>query len=381
MRQNILLIFLILLLTGCTVGRGTGVFPPAADLNAQPPLGSNDDGRDYRILVANGLSETITLIERNDGTWNVSPDILPTGQAPNQFAIRDGICYLVNSLSNAIQVIDPKTLTTIREISTGAGTNPMFMDFVDDTTAFVTCYITNEVLLVDLKTETEPENRIIERIPLPDSDELPHDEGVTTNARPGGLAVVDNRCFVACSNLQMAHMAGGPGVLIEIDIPTLSISAIHELTGRDTTQVIHSPRFPERLIILSAGDYDFMEGFIGNGVVESLDLETGEIFQVIEIDGAPFGGAIGPDDILLMENGKESALLRVDLRDGIELQNFKLPTYGEPLSYASALLGLQGLICVTNFNADRLYLLDPNTGDILAELATGDGPDAIILDH
>ncbi len=380
MRSVRIALVLVLLLTGCTVGRGTGAFPPAADLNAQPGIGPDDDGRDYRILVANGLSENITMIDRRDGVWSVSQNIVATGQAPNQMLVRNGLCYVVNSLSNSIQIIDVETLDVVREISTGPGTNPVFMDFTDDHTAIASCYLTNEVLLIDVEPDTSPEDRIIGRIPLPPSTDLPRDEDdIPTNAGPGGLAVVGDRCYVACSNLKAVHVAGGPGLLAVIDIPSRSVQRMIELSGRDTVQVIHSPRFPERLIVLSAGDNDPAIGFVGNGTVESLNLDTGEIFQVIEVAGAPFGGAIGPDDILLMENGKEGVVLRVDLFSGVELQAFELPTYGEPLSYASSILALPGLVCVTNFNADRFYLLEPDSGEILAQLATGDGPDAMVL--
>ncbi len=379
MRLAITGILIAFLLTGCTLGRGSGVFPPAADIQAQPPVSAEDDGRDYRILIANGLSETITLVERESGMWNVTPDVLQTGQSPSQIVVKDGLCYIVNSLSNSIQVIDPIAMTTIREVSTGSGTNPMFMEFVDDSSALVTCYLSNEAVLIDLSADTLTEERILGRIAMPDQDELPKDEGKTTDARPGGIAVVDDTAYVACANLEMAHVAGGHGIIVQIDIPSLAIVGTIELDGRDTVSVIRSLRFPNRLIAISAGDYDPGIGFTGNGLVESIDLISGEIVQGVEVNGAPFGGVIGADDILVMENGMESKVLRVDLRKGVELDSYSLPTYGEPLSYASSILALPGLICVTNFNADRLCLVDPANGDILAELATGDGPDAIAL--
>lgn len=377
MRFAAIAIITLLLLVGCTVGRGSTVFPPEADVQAQPPLSHNDDGADHRLLIANGLSENITLIERTDGVWSVTADAIETGQSPNFMTVRDGTCYLVNSLSNSIQIIDPENLETVREISTGAGTNPMVLDFVGETIVMVSCYLSNEVLMIDISEGTPFNERILKRIAMPEGDELPHDTGKASYARPGGLDVVGDRCYVACANLSMVHVAGGPGVLAVIDASSGEITDRIELAGRDTISVLHSDRLPERLIILSAGNYEPGTGFAGDGKVESLDITSGEIFQVIEIDGAPFGGTVGPDDVLFLENGKTAEVVRVDLREGIQLDGWALPSYGEPVSYASAIIALPGFLAATNFNADRMYLLDPKDGSILAELATGDGPDAI----
>ncbi len=378
--QRVLPVILILLVSiGCTVGRGSTTFPPEADMQAVPPLGADDDGRDYRVLVANGLSETITLVERTNGNWNVTPDVLATGSSPAQLVVHEDFAYLVNSLSNSIQVIDVVNMATVREISTGAGTNPMSIAFVDDYTAMVSCYLTDEVVLLDISTETPTDERILGRIPMPSPEELPHDPDAATRAAPGELVVVDDRCFVVCSNLIFLHAAGGPGVLVEIDVPSHQISTTHVLNGRNTTGIIHSPRFPRRLVLISAGDFSLSEGFLGNGVVESFDLDAGEVFQVVNVEGAPFDGVIGSDDILFLENGKEAEVLRVDLHEATSLDGYPLPDHGLSLSYASSMLALPGLLLVTDFNSDRLYLQDPSTGEMLAELATGDGPDAMAL--
>ena len=79
----------------------------------------------------------------------------------------------------------------------------------------------------------------------------------------------------------------------------------------------------------------------------------------------------------VLENAKIGALLRVDLHEGKALSDFPLPTHGETLSYALAVLPLPGLLCVTDFNADQLYLLEPSSGNVLAQLFVGDGPDAM----
>lgn len=374
-----LFLFIVLLHSGCTIGRGSGIFPPAADIDAQPALSLDDDGSDHRILVANGLSENVTLVERTDGIWHVTQNVRQTGISPSQVVFHNGLCYIVNSLSNSIQVVDPYELKTIREISTGAGTNPNFVAFINDSEALVSCYLSNEVLLVDFGNDIDPENRIVRSIALPDSENLPHDADVTTWARPGGIAVTGGMAYVACSNLDQLHEAGGPGLLVVIDLEEMEIVNILELEGRNTVQVLHSPRFPDRLVVMSAGDHTVTDGFLGNGVVESLDLTTGEIFQTVNINGSPYGGAIGPGDILFMENARESDVLRVDLKTGALLECFKIPEHGLSLSFASSIMTLPGLILATNFNSDLLSLIDPLTGEILAELQTGDGPDAMVL--
>jgi hypothetical protein len=177
----------------------------------------------------------------------------------------------------------------------------------------------------------------------------------------------------------MMHVAGGPGLLVEIDIPNRSIRESYTLSGRDTTGLLHSSRFPNRLIIISAGDYQPGKGFVGTGVVESFDIVSCDVFQIVEVDGAPLNGVIGAEDILLLENGSSGPILRVDLHTGEALSSYHLPETGLPMSFASALLAMPGLVCATDFNADSMYLIDPLSGEILAELATGDGPDALAL--
>jgi len=210
MRKLLIIIYVIAitLSTGCTIGSGAGSFPPLADLEASPPLGIRDDGHDRKMLIGDGLGETLTLVDRTDGVWRVSRDVLPIGQGVSQMLIRNGICYIVNALSNSIQIVDPVKLKTIGEISLGAGTNPEFMDFVDDHTAVVSCYLTNEVVLVDLSPAADPHDRILARIPMPTGNRLPHDPGIPTAARPGGIAALGDQCYVACANLSMMHVAG-----------------------------------------------------------------------------------------------------------------------------------------------------------------------------
>jgi len=371
-------LFLVVLLTGCTVGSGNGIFPPGADMSAEPPVSGLDDGRDYRILVANGLGETITLVERENETWSVTENVMQTGQSPNELIYHNGHCYLVNSLSNSIQIFDPNTFETVREISTGAGTNPMDIDFYTGEIAVVTCHLSNEIVLIDISEDPDGD-RILDRIAMPSSDELPHDEGVTTYARPGGICVVENTAYVACANLDVFSTAGGPGILVEIDLETRELANTIVMNGRNTSQVLYSQRFPARLIVMSAGDYEGVTGYTGNGMVESIDLNSGEIFQAIEINGAPLSGVIGQDDILHCENASEGKVIRLDLHTGLELDGYSLPDYGEQFSFASSLISLPGLLLVTNFNSDRLHIIDPSNGEILAELATGDGPDSISL--
>ena len=379
MHRYLIAIAIAVLLTGCTVGQGTATIPASADSDSIPSLGYGDSGSDYKILVANGLSENLTLLERNNETWSVTQEVLPTGQAPAQMVVRGILLYIVNSLSNSIQVVDIEKMEIIHEISTGAGTNPIAIAFYDDNTVLVSCYLTDEILVLDIKPETPSDQRIIASIPLPSPEDLPHDSQTTSRAAPGGLVIDNDRCFVVCSNLSYVHVAGGPGVLAEIDIPSRTLTTTHTLSGRDTTGIIHSPRFPRRLVLVSAGNYELAEGFTGTGTVESFDLDSGEIFQVVEVDGAPFDGEIGPDDILFLENALEAKVLRVDLHAGIELGAFDLPEHGTTFSYASAILPLPGLLIVTDFNSDRLYIQDPFAGEILAELQTGDGPDAMVL--
>lgn len=374
-----LFIFIIFIIS-CTVGQGNTIWPPESSNFLSPVLSPFDDGSDHKILIANSLSENVTLLERKNKIWTSTQNTLKTGQSPSAIKIRGDRCYILNSLSHALQIIDITSQSIINEISTGISSNPMDFDFVDDNTLIITTYITNEILIMDISDDFNDDSRIKKAISLSDEIVLPRDEDVIqTWARPGGVVVINDFAYVALANLQSFHTAGGPGLVVQVSLKTNSITNINTLSGRDTTGLINSERYPDRLIVISAGVYSIFDGFIGNGKVESINLNTLEIFQSIDLSGAPFSGVIGHDDLLYLENAKDNRLLRVDLKLGTELDDIELPQYGPGLSYISSLGTLPGLILATEFNSDKIYILDPSSGSLLGDLATGDGPDCMAI--
>ena len=363
---------LALALGGCddetTLGGDDGLFENGAD------------GYPYYLAIGGGLSETFGVLKVKPGpAFEYFPDVAPTGIAPNQAIYRQKHLYAVCSLSNSVVVYD-RELNVRREVSTGAGTNPMNLAFADDGTAWVSAFLTDELLQLDLSAGVAAGDRLLARVSLAAAD-LPHDAGAGQSwARPNGLAFADGKLFAALSNLSAKWTPAGPGVVAVVDHAAGQVVDYLELEGRDP---IGATVDPEAGVIwfVSAGDYQNGAGFAGNGLLEAVDPATDEIVGRIEVDGAPFELALGNGGLAYLGNGMDGRLLVVDLADRTQLDSIDLRRHvpATELSYISGLaLDPAGLLYVVDFNSDYLYVLDPAADhELIDERVVADGPDAL----
>ncbi len=111
----------------------------------QPPQGMESN---EAIYVMNGSAATISIIDIEEDT--VYNDVAQTGMYPNQLYLYDGKLYSVNSGSNSLSIFNISDFTEEAPIALGIGKNPMEMIVVDDDVAYISCYISNQVLKVDL---------------------------------------------------------------------------------------------------------------------------------------------------------------------------------------------------------------------------------------
>jgi hypothetical protein len=326
----------------------------------------------FSAVIAMGLGEDIWAVDGND--YSVESGVALTGISPNQIVVQGGEFFIVNSLSHSIAAYDVNTRQLIREMSVKIDdnpTNPMMMAFQSPEIFYVTNYFTDSVSVF------QRNGSLVREIPLP--EDLPRDSGIDyTRAKPSGLTIVNDRCYVACGNLDNTFTAGGPGIVCEIDTATMEVVSWFESGGRDTVNVNWNPRWPDWVWTINAGDYEPGQGFTGNGKVCTWSISNRSIVNSISVNDAPFEIAFGPDR-LYMASARDGVVGRLDLASLELLPPVYLPNSGHGLNFVSGLeIGPDGLVWALEFNHDMVFMLDTTQNDTLVHsLEIGDGPDAL----
>ncbi|HPQ70579.1 MAG TPA: hypothetical protein PKW95_15750 [bacterium] len=337
------------------------------------------DGWDYPyyLVIGGGLSETLSLLTINGpDSFSLANDVQVTSSSINQTVVYEKELYAVCSLSHSVMVYDVHDLSISRQVSVGIGNNPMMLAFHEDKKAFIANFLSNDVTYYDL---ADDDGDALYTIAMPSGDELPTDGDGETWARPGGLIMAAGKAYAALSNLDGAYVAGGPGLVAVIDPESKSVDSIIEMEGRDTVGVY--ARDDDLVYVISAGDYEVGEGFVGNGKVELIDTQTDEIVGSVETGGAPFEMVINSDNVAYLGNGAEGVVLSFDaetheMLDPIDIRD---PDDTLGLSYASALVvDGNGYLYAAEFNHDRLFVIDTmNQNKIVATFTVNDGPDTL----
>jgi hypothetical protein len=200
-----------------------------------------------------------------------------------------GLIYVINRFGqDNIQVIDPGAgYTTLRQFSTGSGTNPQDIAFVSPTKAFVTLYERSYIQVCNPST-----GALLDTISLSmfaDGDHLPEMAKMT---------MVGNLLFVAIQRLDRlnGYVPSGPGLvavvnaltntLIDVDPVAPGTQAITLVAANPVTDFIHVPG-GNQLWIGCAGEYG-----LNDGGIEAIDAATLRDVGLISTE-AQLGGDIG----------------------------------------------------------------------------------------
>ena len=325
----------------------------------------------FKAYIANGLGGDIWRV--TSGDYTVTPDVALTGEAPNQIKHHNGQLYVVNSRSNSVSVYS-RSCSYERGIAIGDGANPFLLEFWNDNIFYITNFTANTVSQVDAVS-----GQVLSVLPMPDESELPGDSGVGFHrARPSGIAIASNTCFVACANLNDQFTAAGPGVICTIDTQTNQVSGWFESGGRNTVSVEWNPRWPDRLWIANAGDYITGTGYQSNGSICVWSISQHQMERVIPVNDAPFEMAFGPDT-LYFASAQSGTVGRIDLGDLNVKPPVIIPGSVAQMSFISGLaMSPDGNLWVLEFNGEMLYVLDPGQDDqIIRSVEMGSGPDAL----
>ncbi len=199
-----------------------------------------------------------------------------------------GLLYVVNRYGqDNIQVIDPaQNYATIRQFSTGNGSNPQDIAFVSPTKAYVSRYASADLLIVDPSDPNGNPQSTLSLGAFADGD------GIPEMAR---MIRVERWLFVACQRLTN-FAPSNPSFVVVVDTQTDTVLDVDPsqpgiqaipLVGRNPTTAFAFDRQGTRLLIGCAGAFGALDGGI-----ELLDPVSFESLGYA-ITEAALGGDVG----------------------------------------------------------------------------------------
>lgn len=293
----------------------------------------------------------VSLLFQNDNKdYLVTSNLREIGQTPQSAVIFGDFLYIVQSGSQSLMVLNKDTLAIQTEISLGNNTNPWDVAIVSSTKVYVTNQSAHTVAMID---PTQPSLGVIKTIAMPSGNALaPFISTQSSYARPQGIAYDQNKVYVGLTNLNANWLAGGPGLVVVINVLNDQIEKIITLNHTNPQVIYTSAYYPHRLFISETGNYD------NTGVIDVIDTLTDTLIGKIAIGGAP-------GNIAISSKGK-GFVTDSSWGSGVKLLTFSADTYQAltPIivtsnGWASAVfVNDQDDVFVTDFNQDGLYILN-----------------------
>jgi len=321
---------------------------PACRTEAGPAL----DPSHNHVVVVGSLSEDWTAVNTDGGLHRVGSGL--AGRSPNDADLIGGLLYVVNSLDNAVQVIDPATGATVGCIALGAGANPWELrpDPGRADRAYVTTFLGGQVLELDLSART-----VLRR--------------ATVGAGLEGLLVTDTRVLVTLTGYAGSEGVFGQGYVVVLDKATLAETA--------RLPVPTNPQF--LLEVPDGGVHVICTGNFGNpppavyGTVARLTPDLAAVRDTLPLGGSPFRADVAPDGTVYVA-AFYGGLLAYDANAFHVLRGPEAPIEGSAGYAAVAVAGDR--VYAVNFDLDALVVVDTATQAVVNDLVVGDGPVAVV---
>jgi YVTN family beta-propeller protein len=299
-----------------------------------------------RLVVVNGLAETLTLVDRaGDSVVN---NLMTLGLAPNRIRYGGGLLLLVNSTSDDLWVIDPATFTTLRRVEFTDGENPWDVAYLRDTLCAVSLLIANQVALVN-----QSAGRILRRVPVGKS--------------PQGLLAVGQRLWVANTGFDFDTYLYGQGTVSVVNVQTGTVAATIPV-GTNPQALALSP--DGTVHVLCTGNY--VDRF---GIVYLLDTATLTVVDSLLLGGSPGDLTIAPDGIGYIAAGGWADSGEVFRYNAISrtVLNGAADPWHTARGAMAVVPRLEGGAHVLCFSGDSLVEHDRN-GTVARRWQVGDGP-------
>lgn len=234
---------------------------------------------DRSLYVINGLAETLSRVNLETGA--VSNNIQVLGLVPNQVFIdnterRDAIAYVVNSISDDLQLVQLDPVTLFNTIELGEGRNPYSLAFLSDSVVAVSNLLTGTISEVNTRAGVVDTEYVVGKAP----------EGMTYQ---GGelfvcLTAFDFNTFVYGQGQVAVVNPDSDKVLTTINVGTNPQSALVD--------------YERDLLVLCTGDF-----FSSFGVIYVIDPDTRIVTDSIATGGSPGHMALSPDGLVYIAAG------------------------------------------------------------------------------
>ncbi|MCK4462227.1 MAG: hypothetical protein KAW46_10505 [candidate division Zixibacteria bacterium] len=299
--------------------------------------------------VANGTGATLSRINLTTGV--VTNNLLPLGSDlnsyPNQIIVRDILAYIVCSGTDEIQIVDLSTLSTVGFIGTGAFSNPYWMAFLDDRYAYVTSFVNNSLIKLNMNYSSVVKETSI-------------------GTSPEGVIIHDFKVYVAITAFDQVTYQYGQGKVAVYD--THTDQKLLDINVGMNPQYLATDRLG-RIHVICTGDY-----WSKFGIVYVIDPTTNSVVDSIAVGGSPGQIAIGPDNIAYLAAGgwtDDGYVYTYDAATGELLHGPANPLvvdYGclMAVAYQDSTVFVGGM-------SDFVTPID-SAGSILDRFALGDGP-------
>ncbi|MBD3297347.1 MAG: hypothetical protein GF341_01735 [candidate division Zixibacteria bacterium] len=308
-----------------------------------PDAWGNDDDR---MLVVNGLAETLSLVDRAGDSTVVTVQTL--GLSPNEMEIATGALLLTNSVSDDLWVLDSETYQVLRTIDFPEGHNPYDVAVIDDTMCVVSLTLANDIMFVNFIS----------------GDTL---QRADVGTSPQGFCVQGSQLWVANTGFDYDTFLYGQGTvsvfnaLTGAPITTLNVGTNPQVIAEATDGTIH---------VLCTGNY-----FDQFGIVYIIDPGSLAVVDSLALGGSPGDVVLAPDGIGYVAAGgwvDSGFVYRYDA-----VSRTVLNGEANPWKAAQGVIGvsprLEGGVFAYCFSADSVIGLDWD-GHIAETYQLGDGP-------
>jgi len=361
--------------TQITVGESDGSFDPTF-------MGNTNDL--FNVLVtSNGTVVEDTTIGVTLLSQAVKRDLAVLGSVPASIEIRGNRAYVINGLSNNIQIFDldqdpPQEIGTI---VLPPGSNPIAMAFLDDTRAYVANNAGQSVALVNVQTR-QCELIIVrtgEGTEFPPCQEVRF--AVSAFEKPKDVAVANDKVYVSNLNIDEFFEPIGNGFISIFNTETNQFMGTIQASGANTGLMTV---VDENIYVVNAGDIsstpDFSEFFCDFDFPPSIDIvntQTDNITDTIDIPLSeenpkvclPNGIAPTPDSRFGYTGlGIVGALFKINLETNTIINGPSNPIIVTdligPNFTADIAINQEGLGFITLFNTDQVAVIDTINDEI-----------------
>jgi len=335
------------LFTGCNDDSVTQAPCPSGSA-AGPAL---SDSIASLLLLTNNLGESWNALDLGADSLQTEPATGLTGATPNDVEVVGHHLYIVNSGDNTISDVDLNTGKTIGCISIGASTNPweLEIDPSDSTKAWLTTYVSGEIMEIDLASR-----HVLRRHTIEPTLE--------------GLWVSNTTIAVTKTAFNSSTFTYGTGYVILIRKSDLT--EIHRFPVPTNPQFVFEGG-DHRVHVVCTGDYG-----LNPGRVVRLESTFLAVRDTLVLGGAPGRAILAP-------NG--TAYLTA-FCDG--LMSYDTVAFTAIHDQTNALLpgtcagdvDLDGTrIFVADFSHDAISVLDRGSESLIGSVPVGDGPNALVI--